>query len=489
MKSILRRSPRLAAAGLMLFLAACGSAEPAIDEAPADDLAEAQIEPVEVEAEAPLVLGPWLSVTGAGVSLAASEDAALEALADGETVALADGSHLTVEPGARAELGWPAVEGEPESAFAHAEILGGSDLRVESSDPEVRSLRLELLDGTGRFRVPEGDTPSHVSVRDTVIGVHGSAAGTAFIFSHDPADGGKTAAAASGAALQTSQGSPSDDAAAPAGHVWVIVSSGKVQVSTIESVAAAGSAGATKSVSLSAGQAAAFDAEGKVALAIALEPEAIADWFAGRAEGSVTTAIAELPVEAPVAEAVPVSAAAVPAEPVVSFTADRTTIAAGECTTVRWSVTEVLFVTFEGRDVPDASSEQVCPTESWTYTLAHVGVDGKDRTNYVGIKVTNPNAAVDNQDEDNDPPAPPPTATPCVGEECEVIEPPVSDDPSEGPPEPEPLPTLAPVDPVDPPAPEPPAPEPTPEPPDPIDPPAPDPGQPPAPEPPATEAP
>jgi hypothetical protein len=317
-----------------------------------------------------------------------------------------------------------------------------------------------------------------LTVRAGRVSAHAGAVDGQFILSYDHAAPAPAAGAAGGKTVMAAHGSESE--ADVDAQVWVIVDQGEIQVSTVQTVASHGDHSAAQSMTLTAGQAAAFTPEGQLAVALELEPAAIADWYAGVADGSVTSAIAELPeAEAP-AEAVAVSEDVLPpaAEPVVNFMADLAEIQLGQCTTLRWTVTEVLFVSLEGRDVKDAGSQEVCPTESWTYTLAHTGMDGKDRTSYVGIKVVNPNAAP-GDDDDDEPPPPPPTPTPCVDEECEVEEPPpAASDPSDpgdpgdpGPPPLEPLPTLPPApQPTDPP----PAPDPTDE-PEPDPPPAPDP--------------
>ncbi len=54
----------------------------------------------------------------------------------------------------------------------------------------------------------------------------------------------------------------------------------------------------------------------------------------------------------------------------VTFTSDRTSLQAGECTTLRWVVTKGFFVTLNGEEVPKAGEMEVCPLETRPYELA-----------------------------------------------------------------------------------------------------------------------
>ncbi len=54
----------------------------------------------------------------------------------------------------------------------------------------------------------------------------------------------------------------------------------------------------------------------------------------------------------------------------ITFTADRTQIASGECTTLRWQVSGPHFeVIMEGERLPDQGSKQVCPPETMPFFL------------------------------------------------------------------------------------------------------------------------
>jgi ferric-dicitrate binding protein FerR (iron transport regulator) len=476
--SILIHRASLMAVALLGLAAACGSEAPplpAIEET-APELIEA------VDESQAAILGPQLQVQGVGVSLAEGEDLPAQTLKDGETAELYAGLRLEVHPESRVALAWPESKAESAKNFATGDLLAGSEIVVEASDPELRSIAIEQQAGTARFELAESDMAGDFSVRAGKISAHVASAGS-FILSHDNSAAAKVSDS-QGRILVASHGHGADGshaAAVPEANIWVIVNSGEVQVSRVEPVAAAGNAGAAQSTKLEAGQAAAFRPNGELALTVDLEADAIASWYSGMAEGSALAAIAEVPAAEPDPNAaVPVSAmdAAPVAAPVVKFTIDAAKLAPGGCTTLRWNATGVLFVSLEGQDVPDSGVKQICPEKSYTYTLAHVGLDGQDRTSYVGVVVKSPNAAQGDDEDDDEPPPPPPTATPCVGEECEVEEPPPPSDPgSEGPPPLEPLPTLPPAQPA-------PPSNPTPEPPPPPDP-GPGPGDPPAPEPPA----
>ncbi len=479
----MHRTPTLLATALLLFLAACGSQatlpdEEQLVEAPVQEEALPEAEP-EVE---PLdISGPWMTVSGQGVSLAEGEDLPPQQLVDGDLVDLYDGLYLSVEADSQAALGWPAIEGDASSVFATGELLGGAELVVEASDPEIRSVWLEQRAGTGRYTLIDAgdDAAADLTVRAGKVNARaGAGQSSNFILSYDHSVAAPVADADQGERVEASTGAQVETGA----HVWVIVHEGQVQVSTVETVASSAGQSAAQSVKLMAGQAAAFTPAGKLAVAVALKPTAIDSWYTGVAAGLQDQPIAEIPAVEPQPQTVELAAGeeliAVASPPDVTFTADRTEIQLGQCTMLRWKVTEVLFVSMEGRDVPDAGSQEVCPEKSYTYTLAHTGMDGKDRTDYVGVKVINPNAAPGQADED--PPAPPPTATPCVGEECEIVEPPPvagAPDPGEpGPPSLDPLPTLPPALPTSAPVP-----DPTQPPPDPTDPPAPEPTAPPPP--------
>jgi hypothetical protein len=59
----------------------------------------------------------------------------------------------------------------------------------------------------------------------------------------------------------------------------------------------------------------------------------------------------------------------------VSLSADRTTVAAGECATITWQAADAQQVLFEGQPANTSGSRQVCPTGTRTYTLLVVNAD------------------------------------------------------------------------------------------------------------------
>ena len=66
--------------------------------------------------------------------------------------------------------------------------------------------------------------------------------------------------------------------------------------------------------------------------------------------------------------------------------ADSSTVQQGECTTIRWDVTSVSQVYFQGQPVR-TNSQQVCPRADTTYTLLLVYEDGKQTSFPVRVQV------------------------------------------------------------------------------------------------------
>jgi hypothetical protein len=60
----------------------------------------------------------------------------------------------------------------------------------------------------------------------------------------------------------------------------------------------------------------------------------------------------------------------------IAFTADHTSLVAGECTTLRWHVPEEQNVALDGQLVNPSGQRDVCPTETTTYQLS-VGTGGE----------------------------------------------------------------------------------------------------------------
>ena len=72
----------------------------------------------------------------------------------------------------------------------------------------------------------------------------------------------------------------------------------------------------------------------------------------------------------------------------VSFRSDRTTLYAGECTTLRWDVDNVRDVFLDGQGVTGHESRQICPTATQTYRLIITHPDGSQKQVSVTIQVT-----------------------------------------------------------------------------------------------------
>jgi hypothetical protein len=96
-----------------------------------------------------------------------------------------------------------------------------------------------------------------------------------------------------------------------------------------------------------------------------------------------------------------------PANPSISFRADRTSLSAGECTTLRWDVDNVTAVYLDGQGVAGHESRQICPTATQTYNLAVTRRDGSQQQASVTIQVAGAVATP------TSPPSPIPPAGPC----------------------------------------------------------------------------
>lgn len=75
-----------------------------------------------------------------------------------------------------------------------------------------------------------------------------------------------------------------------------------------------------------------------------------------------------------------------PASP-ITFNAGRSTLGAGECTLLSWSVENVSAVYLNGEGVPGQYSRQVCPGATTTYTLLIILRDGSTTSKSVTITV------------------------------------------------------------------------------------------------------
>ena len=108
------------------------------------------------------------------------------------------------------------------------------------------------------------------------------------------------------------------------------------------------------------------------------------DLFAGNA-----AVIPPTPTTTPTPAAVPTATptTAPTASAIISFRADRTSLNAGECTTLRWDVDNVTAVYLDGQGVGGHESRQVCPTATQTYTLSVTRQDGSPQQAPVTIQV------------------------------------------------------------------------------------------------------
>lgn len=130
----------------------------------------------------------------------------------------------------------------------------------------------------------------------------------------------------------------------------------------------------------------------------------------GSAVAEVPTLVPEAPTDTPVPTVTPVEASptptpapntptptAVPFTPTptsppdaeVNFWADQYSITSGECTTLRWDVTNATAVFLEGAPVTGQGSQEVCPTSTTTYNL-HVEAPSGNVDQAVTITVSTP---------------------------------------------------------------------------------------------------
>lgn len=77
-----------------------------------------------------------------------------------------------------------------------------------------------------------------------------------------------------------------------------------------------------------------------------------------------------------------------PSGAAVNFSANPTSIAQGQCSTLRWDVEGAREVYFEGVGVTGHEQQQECPTQTTTYTLTVVFPDGSARNYTAKVDVT-----------------------------------------------------------------------------------------------------
>lgn len=332
---------------------------------------------------------PRLEARGAAVSIGV-EGAEARTLADGESVDLQVGNVVAVGAGASARLSYG--DGDAGST----ELLSGSSVTLQAFGGDAG---LALVQDTGTVRY--GAAGSAVQVDAPGLGIR-AAEGSDFVVS-----------------------------LAAKAPFWVGVVAGSVEAQKASPVAMAAPASAAGTVTLTAGQAAAFDDSGKLLGQVDLPQAKLETWYQGLGTGKAAP-MAQLP--APKAAGADLSAAAFAAPaaaPVAaSFNADATVVDAGACTTLHWSAPDALFVTLDGSDVVNVGSQQVCLSEPKTYKLSWVGKDGKELSSLIGISIRSVSTDGGEEEEEVEaPPQPTPEPTECIGPECEVPLEPVGDDP------------------------------------------------------------
>jgi hypothetical protein len=76
--------------------------------------------------------------------------------------------------------------------------------------------------------------------------------------------------------------------------------------------------------------------------------------------------------------------------PSITFSADDTSIAKGDCTRLRWEVEYVREVYLDGDGVVGQGYLEVCPTATTSYELLVIQMDGQAAVNRVEVEVTSP---------------------------------------------------------------------------------------------------
>lgn len=353
---------------------------------------------------------PLLEAKGAGVSLSVA-GAEARSLSDGESAELGDGGVVVVGNGASARLQWG------DDGASSAELLAGSSLSLQPAG-EAGLISMTQDGGTVRYGAAQA-----AEVGATGLTVR-AAEGSNFVVSLDPK--------------------------AP---LWVGVAQGSIELHKASPVAMAAAASAAESVTLKAGQAAAFDSNGKLLGQVDLPQAKLEAWYEGLSAGKAAP-MAQLAAQKPAPAAQAVSAPAVAAPLSASFTAEATVVDAGACTNLHWSAPDALFVTLDGSDVANSGSQQVCLSEPKTFKLSWVGKDGKELSSTVGISIRSVSTDGGEEEEEVEaPPQPTPEPTECIGPECEIplepVEDPVLDPGDPAPAEPPPA-EPAPAEPADP---------------------------------------
>lgn len=75
-------------------------------------------------------------------------------------------------------------------------------------------------------------------------------------------------------------------------------------------------------------------------------------------------------------------------ETAIVFTVDSSRLAPGQCTVLRWRVTDVRAVFLNDVGVAGEASQQICPTSDAAYTLRVVNTDGTEDASTLNVKVS-----------------------------------------------------------------------------------------------------
>lgn len=76
----------------------------------------------------------------------------------------------------------------------------------------------------------------------------------------------------------------------------------------------------------------------------------------------------------------------------IAFRADRPLLSTGECTTIRWDVQNIEAAFLEDEEVPISGAQEVCLTETTTYTLYILYYDDAETSRELTIVVDSPNS-------------------------------------------------------------------------------------------------
>jgi len=120
---------------------------------------------------------------------------------------------------------------------------------------------------------------------------------------------------------------------------------------------------------------------------IMVKPDGSEEWITGDTKYVKRYNVANLSYRSTPATPTP-TPTPTPPEVDPHFRADRTSISAGECTTLRWDVDNVKAVRLDGTGQVGHGSIQVCPIKTQTFTLEAVERDGRRITRSITIQVS-----------------------------------------------------------------------------------------------------